>query len=164
MDIYTLTWDRLAAVLCLDSDHALEATPQPIRGTSSLTVIIPYEEYVRFLQSLPKEFDLLAKPPRQALETPVKSYYFDMARAVGKELYFCYKYNMRPTHFRHQFAGVTEPKPNLDWRSSEDSFRYYLEERGFPIAPVGTAVPEWAYACTLCGLSRQVPVPKWNIL
>ncbi len=164
MDAYTLTWDRLAAILCLDSDHALEPSPQPIRGTSALTVIVPFDEYVRFLETLPKDFNLLYKTPRQALEDPVRSYYFDMARAVGKELYFCYKFNMRPTHFRHQFSGEAAPKPELDWRCYEDSFRYYLEERQFPIAPTGTAVPEWVYACTMCGMSQQHPTTKWNIL
>lgn len=163
MDTYTLTWDHLAAVLCLDSDHTLEPNPQPIRGTSSLTVIIPFDQYLRFLKSLPKDFNYLTKAPQRALEDPVATYYFDIARAVGKELYYCGKYRMRPTHFRHQFEGDVEQKPKFDWRNSDDKFRFYLENKGFPIVPVGTALAEWAYACSLVECSQHFPSTKWNI-
>ena len=163
MDTFTLTWDHLAAVLCLDSDHTLEPSPQPIRGTPSLTVIIPFDQYLRFLEVLPKDFKYLYKTPAKALEDPVASYYFDVARAVGKELYYCYKYHMRPTHFRHRFDGPTLPKPQFDWRNSEDKFRYYLEQREFPIAPTGIGVAEWAYACSLVECSQTFPSTMWNI-
>lgn len=164
MDTYSLEWHNMASILCLDSDHSMEIDPQPIRGTPQLTVIIPFNQYVKFLQALPKDFKLLFRTPDKALADPVSSYYFDVARAVGKELYFCWKNRMSPTHFRHQFDGPTETQPELNFEDFSSAFRHYLEVRNFDVYPEGPMKMEWVYACILCGCSQRYPNTRWNIL
>ena len=163
MDTYELSWNNMAAILCLDSDHALEPNPQPIRGTPGLTVYIPYDDYLKFLGTLPKEFPYLYRKPAEALAEPVKSYMFDVARAVGKELYYCSRYGMSPTHFRHKYNGEVEPRPEHNWQSSSEAFQAYLEKHGFPVPVNDRTRLEWAYACSLAECSRAFPTTMWNL-
>ena len=159
-----LTFDRFAAIMCLDRDHSFETTPQPVRGTPALTLVLPFTEYVMFLNDLPDTFDMLYKKPEVARANAVQCYYSDVARAVVKELYFCSLYNMKPTHIRHRFDDIPPTAPAVDWRDNDDMFRRYTESLGFSFSLTPAVKEEWVYACTLVGYSRNLSLPKWNIL
>ena len=159
-----LTYDRFAALLCLDPEHDFESTPQPIRGTPDLTVVMPYEEYTKFLGDIPESIGMLHRPPSAAKQDTLRCYYFDIARAVVKEVYFCAKFGMTPTHIRHRFTGIPVTAASIDWRNYEDPFRIYVGKQGFDFVMADRVKSEWEYACLLCGYARQPNPQKWNII
>ena len=82
--------DCLAALMVMDRE--LEPVPEPFRMQPDVELIVNFEEYLKFAQSLPSDSTLLYFPTerlRQSVaarneEALVKSFYIDMAMAVCK--------------------------------------------------------------------------------
>lgn len=159
--LITIDAGHMAAVLSLDSDHLLEPYPQPFRLQPDLTLLIPYDEYLTFLRTTENIDGYLYRPAKEALLSPVRSYYMDMARAVAKECYYASRTAGQPTRIRHWFKGAsgTCAIRSVDY---SDGFNAYMEQRGFGFSTGYAPIRgEWEYASQLAGCSRK-QVPTWN--
>lgn len=161
-----LDFERFAAVMCLDRNHDCEPItgPEPFRGQPDLELQLPYSEYLEFLQCLPSDHNMLFKSPSDALLDPLKSYYIDMAFAIGKELYFCSQHTMKCTRISHQFhAGQTLPMPPLNYKQFEDIYRTAMKMRSFDIGTISpTNMPVYRYAVTLFGCGHIGVTKQYN--
>lgn len=153
-----LTPERLAAVLCVDTDRSLEEYPQPFRMQDQLTIVIPYSAYVMFVS------DYVGNPAY--LYTKEKSllnrYYMDVARAVAKECYFAVQNDSPPTHIRHRFEDATSEQPSFSLPMQSERFSTYMDGLGFGCSVPDSIKREWDYACAVSYSGVSTTPTKWN--
>lgn len=123
--------DQLAALLVLDKlqDNKLLSTHAYYRGNPDLRIIIPYANYKAFLRELPLDEQILCFTRRQIEEqhAHLKAYFYDMAFAVCKELY----YNpQRPTTIVHTFQSNLPKIPLYLCPHVENKLRMAMASRG----------------------------------
>lgn len=155
--------DSFASVLCIDAMHDLEPLDRPssFRGSKKTVLVLPFGEYVKFLQGLPTDFDYLTVAPQMALSNPVHYYYCDIMAAVGKELHICQKWGFQPTHIRHSFDQVNAKNPGL---SSTGFARYYMRGKDFAIDKC-TDIDELMYMYRLAWSFENTKTAdiRWNV-
>lgn len=149
--------DRLAALMVLDRD--LEPVPEPFRMQPDVEIFVNFEEYRKFVQSLPSDDMHLYFPVdkihksmdahnEQAL---IKSFYIDMALAVCKELFFAEYNGKGATVLRHEFYNCNETKSISVTSDTVLLLSHILSEKGFPLPSAISAknARHWGYACKL---------------
>lgn len=150
-------FSELAAVMVLLPE--LEPVPEPFRLNPDLLVLVDFGEYIRLIRSLPGDEPYLytqLSRLRGYVQSNnelklLKSFYVDMALAVGKELHFAESCSKQPTVIRHTFHGCNATKYVPLQEQTEQTLRYLLSERGFPVPEhlSASSLPSWTYACKL---------------
>lgn len=153
-----LTPERLAAVLCVDTDRSLEQYPQPFRLQDQLTILIPYQSYVVFINDYVGNPAYLYTREQEMLNR----YYMDIARAVAKECYFAVQYDASPTHIRHVFEKPNAKCPAFDLRAQSERFSTYMDGLGFGCAVLPAIKTEWEYACAVSNSGISPAPTQWN--
>lgn len=160
--------DCLAAILVLDME--LEPLPEPFRMQSDVALTVNFEEYVKFIGTLPDGTHILHSKSDRLKAAVVandesallKSFYVDMARAVGKELFYAERYGLGATVIRHGFYGQYPNKDIPSYGASEEILRTILQERGFQLPTTISAqnARHWKYACKLLYDASKDPT-RW---
>lgn len=162
--------DCFAALMVLD--RTLEPTPEPFRRQPDVTLSVNFEEYKKFISTLPADSNFLYFPTSQ-LQTAIaanstaaliKSFYVDTALAVCKELFFA-EAPMRPcgaTVIRHSFSDCEVTKSVTVTDQTIQVLKLLLSKKGFSlpsnISPVNQV--HWHYACKLLQDAMDGPT-KW---
>lgn len=160
--------DSLAALMVLNRE--LEPIPEPFRMQPDVEVVVNFEEYLKFVQSLPSNAQLLYFPIdklHQSIESHneqslIKSFYIDVALAVCKELFFAEYYGKGATVIRHEFYGCQESKGISVMPDIPLLLMHILSEKGFPLPNVisPTNSRHWSYACKLVQDASKEPT-RW---
>lgn len=160
--------DSLAALVVLDRD--LEPVPEPFRMQPDVEVIVNFDEYLKFVQSLPMDSAFLYFPMdklHQSIEARneqslIKSFYIDVALAVCKELFFAEYYGKGATVIRHEFYDCHDTKGISIMPNTEVLLLHILSEKGFPLPGVisRSNVRHWNYACKLLQDASKEPT-RW---
>ena len=149
--------DCLAALMVLDP--VLEPQPEPFRMQPDVNLLVNYDEYVRFVSSLPYGSHYLYLPTDTLVsyvdnneeEKLLKYFYIDMAFAVGKELSFASRVGRDATVIQHEFSGCTTTKSVRLTPDSINKLDLILSGKGFSVAkdlsPHNKKL--WDYACKL---------------
>ena len=160
--------DCLAALMVMDRE--LEPVPEPFRMQPDVELIVNFEEYLKFAQSLPSDSTLLYFPTerlRQSVaarneEALVKSFYIDMAMAVCKELFFAEYNGKSATVIRHEFCECRAEKSVTVTTDTVLLLSHILSAKGFGLP--GTISPRnmqhWNYACKLLQDASKEPT-RW---
>lgn len=162
--------DRLATLLVMDA--SLEPRPAPIRLQPEVTVVINFEEYLRFVQLLPAGSAFLnssIEKMQQCIRAHeerslLKAFYVDMALAVGKELYFAETFHKGATVIRHEFYSCRTIKKIASDPDGAFLLGYLLKTKGFPLPAIVSEVNRlhWDYACMLIQEASKLP-SRWNV-
>lgn len=160
--------DCLAALMVLDRN--LEPVPEPFRMQSDVEIVINFEEYLKFIQSLPPDRTFLYFPTdrlcksivAQNEKSLVKSFYIDMALSVCKELFFAECAGMGATVIRHEFYNCCATKNVTILPDTVLLLRHILSEKGFPLpTPISQKnTRHWEYACKLLQDASKEPT-RW---
>lgn len=160
--------DSLAALMVLDRD--LEPVPEPFRMQPDVEVVVNFEEYLKFVQSLPSDATFLYFPTdklHKSIEARneqslIKSFYIDVALAVCKELFFAEYYGRGATVIRHEFYDCHNTKGISVMPDTQVLLLHILSEKGFtlPNAISNTNFRHWDYACKLLQDASKEPT-RW---
>lgn len=160
--------DRLAALMVLDRN--LEPVPEPFRMQPEVELVINFDEYLKFIESLSSNCQLLyftADALHKAINTRndqslLRAFYVDMALAVSKELFFAEYTGKGSTVIRHEFYYCQEVRHPRASPETEGLLRQVLTDRGFGLPPVISMRNRrhWLYACDLLQSASETPV-RW---
>lgn len=158
----------LAALMVLD--RSLEPIPEPFRMQPDIEFIVCFDEYVRFLRTLPTGTPLLYFPTdklQRFVETRdeqslTKAFYIDTALAVCKELFFAEQYGKGAAVIRHGFYGCHDTKSIVVEDNTVLALCHILKEKGFPLSSdISSAnARHWRYACKLVQDASKAPT-RW---
>ena len=160
--------DCLAALMVLDK--SLEPVPEPFRMQPDVLLLVSFDEYKRFIESLRPDDNVLYyetyKLQRAVCNDNerglLKAFYVDMALSVGKELSFASMLDRDATNIRHTFAEEA-PLRNIDvTQAASKNLRSLLYVRGFDIFTKLSLRnnAHWDYACKLIQAAMDGPT-KW---
>lgn len=163
--VHCVDAESLAALLVLD--RTLEPCPEPFRMQPSLTLSVSFDEYCKFVRTLPDTPQYLFNPlpklweklERGEVLPLVKAFYTDMAGAVGKELFYA-EYAQRPaTTIRHTFDDVhLVPPPEIDpkW---DKVLRHLLGRKNYTLPAQVSMCNQhhWQYALRLLSGAATTP-------
>lgn len=168
--------DSLASILLLIRE--LEKTPEPFRGQPDVTIIVDFEEYLKFVDTFLGDENLLTLPTktlqdlirehRQEYKQATKilwcTYLSDMAKAVMKEVYYAEQLDKEATRIQHYIsnADVKLDKAGIDlWYQragieTQNELLNAMTVNGFTISRVSDCnIKHLKYACVLYYFSRQ---------
>ena len=117
----------LASVLVLQYDLEPKEYPEPFRMQPSVELVLPFSEYIKFVRSLPRKTEWLYYKT-DALQSAgdaslLRAFYYDVALAVGKELYFAEYYHRPATVIRHCFdLSCNQQKQVVVTQSAQKTF------------------------------------------
>lgn len=160
--------DCLAALMVLD--RKLEPVPEPFRMQPGVMLVINFEEYLKFVASLPAGCDLLyfhTADLQKSVETRsdvsvLKSFYIDVALAVCKELFFAEYHGKGATSIRHDFYDCTDEKEIVVSQDTVLLLQHILQDKGFTLPSVISVqnIQHWNYACKLLQDASKSPT-RW---
>lgn len=149
--------DCLAALMVLDRN--LEPVPEPFRMQPDVELVVNFEEYLKFVQSLPGDCTFLYFPTdklQKSIETRaeqslLKAFYIDMALAVCKELFFAEYGGKGATIIRHEFYDCQSFKHIDVHPDTALLLTHILQSKNFvmPTTIRADNVKHWEYACRL---------------
>lgn len=162
-------------------DPTLERSPEPIRFQPNVKVIIPFSEYIVFIDKYLDKRDFL-QTPTALLKAYLKEgnyyelgkcYYKDMAVAIIKELYYCSLYGRKPTKIRHDIEGsqyaismdqIRSKYDKAGHRIIDNTLIAMLKERGYraKVGDLSSFSDEWLYARGLIWSLRDGTTHLWN--
>ena len=152
------TADEMLALMALGEGYSFE--PEPFRMQPSMTIVVPYSEYVRFIGSLPFNYTGLYTPiERMSPATSMRCYYLDMAMAVFKELYYSSRWYGQPTHIVHEVHDPQIPCISIFRQEAYNEALRQLSIRQMPPLQEPVQSSMWAYMSTLMQASRLQPAP-----
>lgn len=158
--VITVDSEHLAPLLLCDAD--LEPVPEPIRMQPDLHLRIPFEEYIAFCKDWVAECNFLYYPTQdmirflreEDLPSLRKAFFFDVALAVSKELWYAYYREARPTNISHYYNGCVEQRSPSSFIMNTDSYHMLcsaMEDRKYrmPTSLPHQLLDSCKYACYL---------------
>jgi hypothetical protein len=179
MNTKVVDYDSLAVLLLLEKQ--LEPTPEVFRSQPNVTLVVPFEEYISFIELLLGSLDLLATPS-ETLHHHLREYRLgdrggarkklfsaflrDMSFAVAKEVYYSEQRGKGCTRIIHRLEeGVTLSAQDIDSYyanvalSTAPAMLTKLSCKGYAM-PAQISAPNayaWKYAVVLNFLSNSIP-------
>lgn len=137
------TADKMASLCFLGADY--EPTPEPWRGQSDITIVLPYSEYCKFIRDylsvqnylLTGTFQLRNYLFLSATQKLCSAYMLDMAAAVCKELHYCERRRIPATRIIHYIDDTnvkTVPTADVHIGNADTIMRAFMASKGYPIS------------------------------